>query len=273
MLKIKQEHHLKNFAKELDSDLSEIPTERLCEPPLHLLGPALEASKYYYENEDLRRMFSQLIASSCDFKKLPFVQPSFVEVLKQLSMVDAQVLTLFRKEDTITVSTSLTINDQEPIPSDPQPISKSYVEVIYPIVEMHLKDNQGYTLLQNDVFVETDIEDMATVASAIGNLTRLGLITVDYTKKLSEDQYNKFYNHPFYKDTQKKYIVGQDDPIPNGVSLSFVNIRGHICMGNSFEQIELRKGLTRLTQYGYDFSKVCIVSDGIKPIVHASSVN
>src|SRR5690625_5459440 len=46
---------LDNFKQELDEKVNNIPPENLTEPKLHILGPTIEASKYYFENDELRR--------------------------------------------------------------------------------------------------------------------------------------------------------------------------------------------------------------------------
>ncbi|WP_203363069.1 DUF4393 domain-containing protein [Bacillus sp. REN10] len=87
---VRQQQNLQDYVKKVEEKTQKIPEEFLQEPPLHIVGPAIEASKYYIESEDLRELFANLIASSVDQRKSPSTHPSFVEVIKQMSPVDAR---------------------------------------------------------------------------------------------------------------------------------------------------------------------------------------
>ncbi|WP_211749418.1 DUF4393 domain-containing protein [Paenibacillus sp. Marseille-Q4541] len=88
-IKIKQEHNIQLFKEGLQDGLDNIKPENLVQPPLHIVGPAIKASKYYIETDELRQMFINLVVSSSDRTKQTTVHPSFVEIIKQLSSVDA----------------------------------------------------------------------------------------------------------------------------------------------------------------------------------------
>lgn len=90
--KLKYEADLKKFETELTNKILEIPKEQIQEPKISILGPALEASKYYFEEDEIREMFSNLIASSMDKTYNDIIQHSFVEIIKQLSPYDAKFL-------------------------------------------------------------------------------------------------------------------------------------------------------------------------------------
>lgn len=90
--RIVQQHTLKKLIEDLDKGVENIPPENLISPQLHTIGPAIEASKFYMENEVLRGMFVNLILSSVDSTKLTDTHPSFTEIIKQLSPYDATCL-------------------------------------------------------------------------------------------------------------------------------------------------------------------------------------
>lgn len=87
--RIKYEINLKKFEKELTEKILEIPKENIQEPKESIIGPALEASKYYFDEKEIRDMFANLIASSMDSAYNGLSQHSFVEIIKQLSPYDA----------------------------------------------------------------------------------------------------------------------------------------------------------------------------------------
>ena len=55
---------LENYNRELHEKIEAIPNEKRVEPDIQIVAPALEASKYCVEKEELREMFVNLIASS-----------------------------------------------------------------------------------------------------------------------------------------------------------------------------------------------------------------
>ena len=90
----KQQHrhslNFEDYVSKIQNKTQEIPEEFLQEPKLNIVGPALEASKYYIDSEILREMFANLISSSVDSRKSSKTHPSFVEIIKQLSSLDAK---------------------------------------------------------------------------------------------------------------------------------------------------------------------------------------
>lgn len=171
-------HHqnLESYKKSIEEKTQSIPQENLVEPPLNVVGPAIEASKYYIDSEELRNMFANLIASSIDKDRIEKVHPSFVEIIKQLSPLDAKILNLF------------TLNNS------------------YTICEFRIKDKnkQGFKTYMTNVFLELDkISDLNLVSSSINNLNRLGLIQLSYTDHFADERlYEKFELTPQFKALQ-----------------------------------------------------------------------
>ncbi len=88
--RIKKDHEIKLLRDEIELEISKVSIENLTEPPLNIVGPALEASKYYIEDPDIRSLFSKLIASSVNSMQSEKIHSSFVEIIKQLSPLDAR---------------------------------------------------------------------------------------------------------------------------------------------------------------------------------------
>lgn len=181
--KYKRQKDVESFRKELDSKINKIPLENVTEAEMHIVGPTLEASKYYFEKEDLRNMFSSLIASSVDRSKSNLVHPSFVEIIKQLSSIDAQNIILLSKN--FNNSTS------------------------FPIVNYQLKTTNGSiaTTLKNILInqIEGNIinfDSANTCSTSLVNLERLGLIYIVYDAWPSDFNYNIFTDTNYFVDLQ-----------------------------------------------------------------------
>ena len=54
--RIARQNSIDSFKKSLIKNITSIPEDNLQEPPLSIIGPALEASKYYFEEPELREM-------------------------------------------------------------------------------------------------------------------------------------------------------------------------------------------------------------------------
>lgn len=76
--------------------LSTIPEERRLPPPPEVVGPLLAHYPYVAEKHDLREMFENLLASSTDSGRV--THPSFVEILKQINVDEAKLLTKLHHE-------------------------------------------------------------------------------------------------------------------------------------------------------------------------------
>lgn len=215
---------LQNFKDELELKVSSIPEEKLIEPPLHVLGPTLEASKYYFESKELRTMFTNLIASSINSDVIGKTHPAFVEVIKQLSPLDAQNIQLFLK--------------QSP----------------FPIVQYSLERKEGgRKFFQTNVFLENpEAQDIELNASSITNLERLGLIRVCYQSFLvNDDSYKKFYDTDLFKSYTSK-IKEFNNQKANGTLL----------IPKGFQDVhktDVQKGITDITPFGLSFLETCVL--------------
>lgn len=89
--KAKYQLKIDDFKQKLGEKILNIPKENVQDPQLSIVGQALEASKYHFDEEEIREMFANLIASSMDSTYNGLVQHSFVEIIKQLSPHDAKL--------------------------------------------------------------------------------------------------------------------------------------------------------------------------------------
>ena len=197
------------FLNNIVSEVSGIPKDRVQEPKMSVLGPALEASKYYIDDKELRSLFAKLVAASMDNSKNDILQPAFVEIVKQMTPIDAEILTnLYEIQD-----------KQKPIAS----------------IILKNKVTKNYKSVVDHFYIENICNiSHVRIASSLINLVRLGLVEINYSVFLSdEEKYISYINHPIINELKNKY---SDD-------------------SNS---IELKKGFIKITEFGMDFCKICI---------------
>lgn len=156
-----REQNIQAFKESIAQKIIAIPEESMQEPPLAIVGPAIEASKFFIEEEELREMFANLIGSSMNTIKNMEIHPSFVEIIKQLSVLDAKILFSFGN----TAS---------------HPVGR--IKQILP---------NGYFILVDYFYLHESIKDyhLIELSKSISNLERLGLIKISDEKICEKDYF------------------------------------------------------------------------------------
>lgn len=176
--KIAYTHKLELFRKELDDSIKQIPPEKLVEPSIQITAQALENSKYCIESDELRKMFTALISNSMNTDFSKDVHPSFAEILKQMSPLDAVIIKTF-KDSSVSG---------------------------FPICQYKLLRNPGYRVLLDNVFLAHPNTYPPDNSLSISSLSRLGLLDISYVEWIiNEDLYVPFKDHPWYKLLQGEF--------------------------------------------------------------------
>lgn len=168
------EANVLGYANSINEKVITIPDDCINKAPdISVLGPALEASKYYVENKTIREMFANLISSELDLRKADKVHHSFVSVIQQLSSNDAKLL--------------------------------SILPATGPLVEFRLydHDNKNYYArlgAMDTIYIPNIFEDnFENNAVSINNLNRLGIVEIDHIRSLTDRSYYKPYESlPLY---------------------------------------------------------------------------
>lgn len=245
--KIKQAANLEKYANEVKSGIEKIPEENIQEPKMSVIGPALEASKFYIEEDEIRGMFAKLIASSMDNSKSADIHPSFSEMIKMLSPLDAQNLqTLYQSGD--------------------ETISK-----------IRMTSDGGFIDVCSHIYLgNPETQDNQLIAPSIDNLIRLKLIDVDYeTFKNNDALYEKHRNNPLLLQYKQE---DEENRRTNQNALNFLNSGGKITNEDNIplpeevqtsikkqledtlkpRTIDIVKGKISLTALGRNFCKICL---------------
>lgn len=178
--KIEYAHKLELYRKELEDSIKQIPPEKVTEPSIQVTAQALENSKYCVEEEELRHMFTSLISNSMNTDFSSNVHPSFAEILKQMSSLDAKILRLFKTKDNISIG--------------------------LPVCQycLNLDDPSSFTPLPDHIFFELPDVDFHLCSMSLSSLSRLGIVSISYLSRLTApNTYEKFSTHPFYLDLKE----------------------------------------------------------------------
>ena len=84
---------------DLTQKLKNIPEENICSPDPSIAGPALEALKFSGHKEQLKEMYANLLAKSLNKDTTDLTHPSYVEIIKQLTVEEAQLLQLLSEKE------------------------------------------------------------------------------------------------------------------------------------------------------------------------------
>lgn len=177
--KIKFQHKIELFHQQLTEADSKIPDSKRIEPSLQVTAQALENSKYCIEKDELRNMFVSLISNSLNSDYQNSIHPSFAEILKQMSVLDAQIMKLYKQD-------------------------KAFIGL--PVCQ-YIPKFPGFTPstpAPEHIFLELPGNDIFCCSLSISSLERLGLVVASYNHILSTPHvYDKFSQHPFYKAAAK----------------------------------------------------------------------
>ena len=181
---------LNEFKESLEKNISDIPTDNLCEPDISVVGPAMEASKYYFEQPEIREMFASLIAKSMDSEYSSSIHPAFVEIIKQLSPIDAVVFRAISKVQSIPLCKVRIqeINNLEQLLGDCP--SSEYIH--FSDILLSGKDCTSHIANISDLSYS-----QAEIACSIENLERLALVSTTYPHWTFEASLEAFKEHPY----------------------------------------------------------------------------
>lgn len=89
---LNKEYAIDETKKLLAQKLANVDPEKIVEPEPYVAVPALQAISYSMNSEELRNLYANLLAKAMNSDTKDLVHPSFVEIIKQMSPIDALVL-------------------------------------------------------------------------------------------------------------------------------------------------------------------------------------
>ncbi|WP_421927628.1 DUF4393 domain-containing protein [Lysinibacillus capsici] len=170
----KHQKNYQDYVERVNNKISEIPIESLVEPSLHIIGPAIEASKFYIDSIELREMFANLIAASMNENMVDTIHPSYVEIIKQISPDEAKLLKFMHGGN-------------------------------YPFYNVYSLQggNQKITLMRyfSIIGFQAGCQNPENITVYLDNLNRLGLIQLDSTRFIADhSQYVEIEENTFFKE-------------------------------------------------------------------------
>ena len=166
-----REYKLAETEKLLAKKLEHVCEDKIVTPEAYVAVPALQAISYSMNSEELRELYANLLAKAMNTDTKDLVHPSFVEIIKQMSPIDAQIFTQIMIAE---IRPLISINIQ----TSPSDLSEQ-------LFEEHCSWITDYSLVQ--------------CRTSFDNLCRLGLIQIPYGLSYSDtSNYDIVKSNPYF---------------------------------------------------------------------------
>lgn len=151
---------LTNYAKELENKAVNIPSENLVSPRVNILGPTIDGLKYNLDEDYIKEMFTNILITDMDITKQDKVLPAYIEIVKQLSKADAEMLKFFKEKN---------IHYQ-------------------PIIKLKFNmEKGGFIYASDNIGLIYNNEDIVLDAIILDNLSRLKLIELNFDEHRNDE--------------------------------------------------------------------------------------
>ena len=204
---LEYDQKFRKFKEEVLKEADSVPEERRVDPDFRIAAQALEDSIYCLNVDELREMFVKLLGKTVDKSAQDLLHPSYPNIIKQMSPLDAKLLTMLKRNPRIPI-----VNY----------ISKR-------------KGNTGFRMIQRDVILSERIQaDEFHIAMSISALRQWGIISVNNGEWFTDDsQYEIFRQSEFFASITKEHAqYNESVEIQKGICelTSFGRAFTHCCV-------------------------------------------
>lgn len=145
-----KKYRLDETKKLLEKKLENVEPDKIVPPAPYVAIPALQAISYSMDSEELRDLYANLLSKAMNVDTKESVHPSFVEIIKQLSPVDALIL-------------------------------KNILEHrVTPLIDLSIEVEQGGQVLHTYNISWIDAYPQSIINISLDNLIHLGLIDIPH---------------------------------------------------------------------------------------------
>lgn len=143
-----KEYNVAETEKLLAQKLENVEYKKIVSPESYVAVPALQAIAYSMNSDELRNLYANLLAKSMCIDTKELVHPSFVEIIKQMSPLDAFVFKRIMEKE------------------------------INPMIHLIMKNEEGHyvTIITN--VTDINVASQELVGVSIDNLTKQNLIEI-----------------------------------------------------------------------------------------------
>lgn len=170
---IEREYKFAETKKLLEQKLENIDPEKIVTPESYVAVPAIQAISYSMDSAELRNLYANLLAKAMNSDTKNQVHPAFVEIIKQMSPIDAKVLDILA----------------------------NHIDYYFPLIDIiacnkDIKTKPTTYLFQNLSSINISISNVALLSLSFENLKRNNLL--DIIDKRFTKGYDSVYNSQEY---------------------------------------------------------------------------
>lgn len=166
---LNKEYAIDETKKLLEEKLENIDPQKIVEPEAYVAVPAIQAISYSMNSEELRNLYANLLAKAMNYDTKDFVHPAYVNIINQMTPLDAKVLQFILEKP-----------DHD-----------------FPIISLIARNATSSITLQPNITPMT-ISSIDTISISIENLSRNNLIYV--TDDINSEGYDCIYNNKSYAE-------------------------------------------------------------------------
>lgn len=212
--------------------VADVPREKLVPPESYVAVPAMQAISYSLDNSELRDLYANLLAKAINTDTRQLVHPAYVEMIKQMSPLDALLL----RQIKVKALSSLALCDvrwqEKAAPLSTRLPTFRFIR-------------NGIDLMTNLISISMPGVDAGDLSTSIENLARLRLVELDRQRCLIDEEEYVYFEHcpavDSLRDTDYSYrLVPEENKTPDEYELA------------------LLKGLCLVTNLGAQFSDICV---------------
>ena len=166
-----REYNVAETEKLLNQKLEKADYAKIVSPEPYIAVPTIQAISYCMDSKELRELYANLLAKSMYSETKEFVHPSFIEIIKQMSPLDAVV---FR-----------TIMERE----------------ANPLITLIIKDrrDQSYEMIATNI-TDIDTAPQEMVGISIDNLIKQNLISVNHNGYYTDEKiYDSIFETEYFR--------------------------------------------------------------------------
>lgn len=176
---IQGEARLEEISRSVGERVKDVPPEKLVEPEPYVAVPAMQALTYSMDSNELKNLYANLLSNAINIDKKDKVLPAYVEIIRQMSPLDAKSLEFIQKggRTAIALCDIRWQKKSSPLWSD---------------FKFFRLSSYGSFLYRNYVAADEDGYTANDITISFENLDRLGLIEINPELQLDKEQYKKF---------------------------------------------------------------------------------
>lgn len=183
---IEREYNLSETVKLLEKELEHVGEDKIVTPEAYVAVPALQAISYSMNSEELRSLYAKLLAKAMNSDTKDLVHPSFVEIIKQMSPLDAKVFKALMERE-----------------------ANPCIDLLY------RNNNDGYVIIMTNI-TDISIAPTQSINLSIDNLVKQNLIVIPDSYYTNDSFYTSILQSEFYMNQERLH-----PPTPDGFKFTY----------------------------------------------------